>query len=207
MSGPDAREMQRDNENQIVNLTTEIKKITQDLDLVQDLDLSDPRAYTTFDIDLALTTVEAAIQSRLSHCIEEYKGDDKRQYASLWKSIEEEAKDAVTTLFTLRAGTDQKPPRFVNDFNRLIVTRIIKVLSLIGPQTAQPVLAMVIRSTRFALVNDVTEYSEATRENALQTIRSYSKAHAREVAVNRDKQNRLAMIREAALVIQNEAVS
>lgn len=199
---------QRENERKLVNLTSQIRSIMQNMDLAADIDPEDIRGYTPFDLYLALDTVEGAIADRTSTAPDEHKGDDKQNYSRLWHSIEEETKDALHTLFQVQSHQRIRYPRFLNDFNRLVVARIFEALKLQSPQQAASTVNAIVRSAKAAVTNNLTQYTDQSRSEAQQNLRKYNQAHQKYLrskdTTTMSRQDRLNVIRDTARRIKNE---
>lgn len=197
---------QRNNQQRFVALNTEIKKIMRNLDLAQNPDPTNDRSYTFFDIFQALDVAHDVIADRLSGTPDEYKNDENRNYSSLWTSIEEEVREATKTLFTVRSN-NKKSSLFIHDFNRLVVTRLIQALSLIGPDQARKALPVIINSTKTYVINTTEQYTDSVRDQAIQDLRGYSRdGQKKDKNKKLSKADRLRLIHEAVLRLTNQSI-
>lgn len=198
--------LQRANEKRLVNLTTDIKRIMQNLDLMAEPSAEDARSYTVFDLYLALDTIKSVIENRLAGDPNEHKNDDKNNYARLWTSIEDEASDAVNTLFQFQSGGRTRYPRFVNDFNKLVLSKLVKALMTMDPEQARASVGNITNSAKNAVNNNRVQYSDITPKEAYHQLRQYAKSHAKVVG-NRaggslSRLDRLKMIEDIAKRLQ-----
>lgn len=153
---------------------------------------NDIRVYTTLDILEALSTMERVLVSRLSDCLDEWKGDDKKQYRSLFQSIEREVKDTITRVFL---NPKQKTLRFVHTFNTLLVNRFVELLRLIGAQGAVDMVPLMVGEL-VAYVSDLEESQQQDVPSAQKRLNSLRASQQENKVLT--KNQRLDIIRQAA---------
>lgn len=213
-AGMEPQEQQAAQQDQLVNLVSEVKKVMRSLDLSEPADaVKDPRSFTFIDLIEALSTLEDVVKSRLNSeggtlndgsqvaaNGKEWQGDEKKGFESLFRSIGEEAKDAIRTVFTIPQGdgTTSTLPRFVNSFNSLIVDRVIDGLRSMGIDEAREAIGGIVATAKHAVISQQqTRGKESSAENR-QLLNQYRRARQQTIGQKdpstRTKKDRLRLI-------------
>lgn len=116
---------------------------------------------TEHELIEAMLITEAVVVSRLHGDPREWKGDEKRHFVFLFKSIRTEAQEAIRDYFT----TEGKRARGVsiNKFNTLILDAIFDLLQVAGPDRAPKLVTRL----RESLVRDLRNLPETHTDDAI----------------------------------------
>jgi len=144
---------------------------------------------------------EAVVVSRLHGDPKEWKGDDKRHFSFLFKSVRTEAQEAIRDYFT----TEGKPARGVsiNKFNTIILDAIFELLQSAGPDRAP----RLVTRLRESMVRDLRNLPDTHSDDAIVAqalLKKYSKDRALKLRQPKKmtKAQRLAAIEIAAHQVQ-----
>lgn len=139
---------------------------------------------TEFDLIEALTLVESVCIHRLTGNPQEWKGDKKRKYKNLFKSIKTECTEVIREHFTC----DNVPARGVTimKFNTLILESIFDILQLAGPERS----LTLITHLRKAIERDLKNMRHTHHDDAV-VARMILDKHSQNRAVNRRKPKKM----------------
>ncbi len=116
---------------------------------------------TEYDLIEALLLVESICIHRLTGDPKEWKGDKKRKYKNLFKSIQTECTEAIREYFT----DEGIPARGVTivKFNTIILESIFEILKLAGPERS----LTLITHLRKAIERDLKNLPQTHHDDAL----------------------------------------
>lgn len=134
-----------------------------------------PNEITEYDLIEALLLVESICIHRLTGDPKEWKGDKKRKYKNLFKSIQTECIEAIREYFI----HDGIPARGVTimKFNTLIIESIFNILRLAGPERS----LKLITTLRKAIERDLYNMRHTHHDDAVvarMILDKYSKNRA-----------------------------
>lgn len=145
---------------------------------------SSSNEISEYDLIEALLIVESVCIHRLTGDPKEWKGDKKRKYKYLFKSIQIECKETIREYFTC----DGVPARGVtiNKFNTLILESIFNILQLAGPERS----LNLITSLRKAIERDLQNMRDIHYDDAV-IARMILDNHSKKRAENRRKPKKM----------------
>lgn len=212
-AGMDPREIEAAPQDNIVDLTSEIRKIMQAMDALSPTETGEGHEFTFVDLLEALTTLEEVIMSRLSsdgamvddlrggekHVAaqgREWEGDEQKGFERLFNSIGTEAKDAIRNIFAGipdenafggSVGQTEKvqSPRFVQAFNSLIVNRVIGAMKDMGIEQSVETVPGIIHAAKQAVVNNERNLGNLSSKDLNQLVRKYHIARTQTVGRKR----------------------
>ena len=201
------KKLQAAKEQKMINLMSDIKKVMRAIDMTHlGQSVKDPRSFTFIDLLEALNTTKEVIESRLRGRKEKFK--DEKDVNRFFKSVEEDVKDAVKTVFQIPGAKTKvgSLPRFVNTFNNLVVEKIIEYLKNIGLENADKQIGPVIELAKKAVINIQQNQDPEEAKIAREVLRDYRTARAQTIgkknASQRSKQDRLRLIANIAQKLQ-----
>jgi len=156
---------------------------------------------TEHELIEAMMLTEAVVIGRLKGNPDEWKGDDKRHYSTLFNSIKMESIDAIRSHFVLDGK--QQSGITLNKFNTLVIDVLFELLANAGPDRA-PHLVTTIRK---ALARDLKNHLKTPEEDgshARTLLAQYSKDRARRICnpTKLSKADRLSLIEAMVLRLQ-----
>jgi hypothetical protein len=156
---------------------------------------------TEFELIEAMLITEQVVISRLSGDPREWKGDEKRHFSFLFKSIRTEAQEAIRDYFT----TEGVPARGVsiNKFNTIVLDAIFEILQAVGPKRAPKL----VTKLRESFERDLRNLPETHTDDAIVAqamLKKYSKERADKLRKPKKmtKAERLAAIEVAVHQLQ-----
>ena len=116
---------------------------------------------TEHELIECMLITEAVVISRLAGDPREWKGDEKRKFIFLFKSIRTEAQEAIRDYFT----TEGKRAKglSINKFNTIILDAIFDLLQAAGPDRAPSLVTRL----RESLVRDMHNLPETHADDAI----------------------------------------
>lgn len=152
-----------------------------------------PNEITEYDLIEALLLVESICIHRLAGDPKEWKGDKKRKYKNLFKSIKTECIETIREYFTC----DGIPARGVTimKFNTLIIESIFTILQLAGPERSLKLITTLRKAIERDLQNlPYTHYDDAVIARMILDKHSKNRAITRRKPKNMSTRERLEMI-------------
>ena len=124
-------------------------------------DETNPNEITEHELIECMLITEAVVVSRLAGDPREWKGDEKRHFVFLFKSIRIQAQETIRDYFT----TEGKRAKGVsiNKFNTLVLDAIFELLRSAGPKRAPSIVTRL----RESMVRDMRNLPEIHADDAI----------------------------------------